>query len=153
MIDITPVPDGFKDAICQTEYQDILHRFFTEVVVDAENLFLAEDFPDLAVQFFGRGKVVAEWLFYNYTCPAFTVTIESCRAQILDNIRILTGWCGQVKDAVAVSTAFLIDLIQERVELFVACRFVKIGLQVMNTGRKAFPYLGIDGFLARVFID
>src|SRR5450432_133768 len=93
MVHIPSIPYGFKDAICQAEDQDILDRLFAEVMVDTEYLLLAEDLADLTVQFSRGSKVMAEWLFYNYTCPTFAVAIQSCRAQILNDLRILTGGC------------------------------------------------------------
>src|SRR5438105_5100042 len=44
MVNIAPVPDRFKDAVCQAENKNILYCFFTEVVVNTIDLFFSEDF-------------------------------------------------------------------------------------------------------------
>ncbi len=53
MVNIAAVPYRLEDAICQAEDEDVLHRFFAQVVIDAVDLFLFEDFAHLPVEFFG----------------------------------------------------------------------------------------------------
>ena len=43
VIDILPVPELFENAIGKSKYQDILDRFFPQVVVNPINLVLLED--------------------------------------------------------------------------------------------------------------
>ena len=38
VLDVAPIPDGLKDRISKTEYHDILHRLFAEIVIDPVNL-------------------------------------------------------------------------------------------------------------------
>ncbi len=40
--DVAAVPDGLKDAVGETEHQDVLHGLFAEVVVDAVDLLVLE---------------------------------------------------------------------------------------------------------------
>jgi len=47
----------------------------------------------------------------------------------------------------------MIELIEQSIEFFIACWIIEIGLEVVNTGGEALPYLGIDRLLAGVFID
>ena len=46
----------------EAEDQNVLHRFFAEVVVDAEDLVLVKDGVDLVVQLARRIEIVAERL-------------------------------------------------------------------------------------------
>lgn len=50
MVDVIPVPDRLKQGIGETESQDILYGFFTQVVVNAENLLLRKNFGKQTVQ-------------------------------------------------------------------------------------------------------
>ena len=43
MIDIVAVPDRLKNAVAEAEYQNILDRFFAEVMVDAVDLAFLQD--------------------------------------------------------------------------------------------------------------
>src|SRR5690348_18447695 len=38
MLHVTPVPDRLEDAIRKPEHQEVLHRFFAKIVIDAVNL-------------------------------------------------------------------------------------------------------------------
>ena len=50
MVDVTPVPDGFEDAVCEAEYQDVLDGFFPQIMIDAIDLPLFQHLSDIAVQ-------------------------------------------------------------------------------------------------------
>src|SRR6185369_2382806 len=63
VIDVVAIPDGLEDAVAETEYQDVLHRLFAQVVIDAENLVLVKDGVDLVIEFARRVEIVAERLF------------------------------------------------------------------------------------------
>ncbi len=73
MIDIVSVPHVLKDAVSEPEHQDVLHRLFAEVVVDAEDLVFAEHLVHLVVQRLGRLQIMTERLLDNDADPIFTV--------------------------------------------------------------------------------
>src|SRR6516165_1757037 len=50
MIDVPAIPNRFENAVAEAEDHDVLHRLFTEVVVDTINLLLREHSLDLFVQ-------------------------------------------------------------------------------------------------------
>ena len=52
MIDVVAAPDRLEEAIPETKYQDVLHRFFAKIVVDAIHLPLAENRVDGGVEMF-----------------------------------------------------------------------------------------------------
>ena len=70
VVDIIAVPDRLEDAVAKAEDQDVLHRLFAEVVVDAVDLLLLEDALQLVVELLGAGKVLAEGLFDDEAGPA-----------------------------------------------------------------------------------
>ena len=67
VVDIIPVPKGFKDAVGKTESQYVLGSLFTEEVVDTVNLLFVEYRSIDFVQFTCRFEVVAEGLLYDDT--------------------------------------------------------------------------------------
>ena len=42
VVDVAAVPDGLEDGVAEAQRQDVLHRLFAQVVVDAEDLVLVE---------------------------------------------------------------------------------------------------------------
>ncbi len=50
VVDVSTVPDWLKDQVAEAEDQDVANGLFSEIVVDAVDLTLAEDFANLAVE-------------------------------------------------------------------------------------------------------
>ena len=69
MIDVAAVPNRFKNAIAEAEYQDVLDGLFSKVMVDTENLAFREYLAYLAVQGFGRCQIIAKRFFENNAPP------------------------------------------------------------------------------------
>ena len=44
IIDVTPIPDGFKDAIGKAHDHDVLDGFFTQIMIDTVSLRLGQPF-------------------------------------------------------------------------------------------------------------
>ncbi len=49
MIDVAAIPDGLEDSIRETEHQNVLDGFLAQVMIDAVDLFFAENGADLCV--------------------------------------------------------------------------------------------------------
>src|SRR5258708_15158203 len=126
MIDVTPIPDRFKDAIRQAEDQDILHRFFTKVVIDTVNLFFSKDSSHLTVELARRCEVVSKGFFNDDARPTFAVFVETGSTKTLDNLWILTGWCRKVEDAIATCPPLLVQRIEQIVQTLIASGIMKI---------------------------
>ena len=62
VVDELAVPDRLEDPVREAQREQVLHRLLAEVVVDAEDLALAEVLADQRVELLGRGQVVAEGL-------------------------------------------------------------------------------------------
>src|SRR5205085_6394896 len=78
-VDELPVPDRLEDAVREPQRQNVLDRLLAEVVVDAEDLFLAEVALDLRAQRAGRLEIVAEGLLDDQPRPALRRTAASER--------------------------------------------------------------------------
>ncbi len=50
VMDVLAVPDGFEDRVREAEHEEVLHRLFAEVMVDAVDLVLGEGAPHDRVQ-------------------------------------------------------------------------------------------------------
>jgi len=79
MVNVAPVPDWLENAVGQAEDKDVLHRFFTKVVVDSENLFFNEERRQLLVELAGAGGVLAERLLQH---DPFVLAVSSGQARL-----------------------------------------------------------------------
>ena len=50
IVHVTPVPNRLEERISETEGQNVLHRLFAQVMVDAENLRFVETVRERAIQ-------------------------------------------------------------------------------------------------------
>src|SRR5262249_54060035 len=76
VVHVAPVPDGLEDSVAEAEHQDVLDRFLAEIMIDAEDLVLSQDFANLLVQLPGGFQVTAERLF-EYNAPPLAVLLAS----------------------------------------------------------------------------
>jgi hypothetical protein len=63
VIDVAGVPHGLEQGVGETQRHEVLHRLFSEIVIDAVDLRFGEDLADRLVQGAGRGTRLAERLF------------------------------------------------------------------------------------------
>src|SRR5690606_25341500 len=68
MVDGFGVPQMFKHAICKTQCEEVLNSLFAQVMVNTENGIFFKVSSNLAVNFFRRFSIVAQWLFYDDPC-------------------------------------------------------------------------------------
>jgi len=60
MIDVTTIPERFKDSICETEHHDVLNGFFTQVVIDAIDLLFPKNSQHFPIECARRFQI-ATW--------------------------------------------------------------------------------------------
>jgi hypothetical protein len=65
----------FQKRVCKTEVEQILDRFFAEVMIDPENRRFGEGFAKRSVEFLRGRKVAAKWLFNDYRCSFVTARL------------------------------------------------------------------------------
>src|SRR5689334_8759249 len=111
VINVTPVPDGLKDAVAEAENKDILHGFLAQIMVDAENLALRKDLADLAVQRLCRIKVIAERLF-KYHAPPMAVffTSQIGSPQMFHDVPKKSWTRSKIEKVIALRIAVFINL-------------------------------------------
>src|SRR5262245_58121943 len=62
VLHVATVPDRLEKRVGKPEVEDVLHRFFSEVVIDTEDRLLREELVEDVVQLLRRGQIPAEGL-------------------------------------------------------------------------------------------
>src|SRR5665213_152203 len=79
-LDVVAVPYRLQKRVRKAEVEQILDRFFAEVMIDPENRGFGEGFAERSVEFLRGRKVAAKWLFNDYPCSLVTARLgKSCR--------------------------------------------------------------------------
>ena len=81
-VDVAAIPERLENDVGKAQRHDILHRLFAEVVVDAVDGFLIEDFAHFGLQRARRVEVGAERLLDDDPRPTVFVG-ASARARLL----------------------------------------------------------------------
>ena len=132
VVDVIAVPDRLEDAVGKAEHQNVLHRLFAQVVVDAENLALLENGIDLVVELARRFQVVAKRLLNHHRRAPMLRRRHAMRAQVLNDLRKKLGRRGKVKKPVAADALFRIDAVQLGLESIVMSRVVEVQRKVTD---------------------
>ena len=116
VVDVAAVPDRLKDKVAEAEDQDVAHRLFPKVVVDAVNLRLAEDFANFPVQLDGRLEVAAERLLNDDTSPAAIgcFVIKTCGAKAPHDLWERRGRRREVVEAIPVGAGLCVNGVELR---------------------------------------
>ena len=117
MVDVPPVPDGFEDSVRKAEDQDILHRLFAQIVVDAVNLIFRQDLSNIAVELARRIQIPSERLFDDDPPPVSVGLLRQVGcAQLLDDFPKQARRRSQVIEVIAPRAMFLLHLGQQWLE-------------------------------------
>ncbi len=140
VVDVAAVPDRLKDSVGEAERQDVLHRLFAQIMIDAVDLRLVRHFQQLLVQRFGRLQIVSEGLLDDHPPPvAVLCSIKPGGGKFLHNRSKKTGRGRQVVKEVLMRRVFLIHLGQKVFELRVEFVVVEVSRQVVETARRTNP--------------
>ena len=148
VVDVAAVPDRLEDPVAEPEDHQVADRLLAQVMVDAEDLGLAEDLPDLAVQPDRGLEVVAERLLDDDPPPAAVVglVVEADAPELADDRREGRLLGGQVEQHVAVGSNLGVDLLESFRE---AVEVVGV-LEVDALVRDPLAELGPDGLIDRL---
>src|ERR1043166_8334109 len=99
MVNGLAVPEPLENGVREAEHQNVLHRFFAQVMVNAENLSLAGVASQFGVQLVGGFQIVPERFFDHDPLPAvLAVRMKQPGAMhLLDDLPELARHRGQVK--------------------------------------------------------
>ena len=109
VIHIAPVPDWLEQRIGKTECEEVLHRLFAQVMVDAEDLGFLKAAGECAVQRQGRLQVIPNRFLDDDSRP-FPV---GCQAGIVQEGRDFAkqgGRRGHVENALGFVAPFLLQV-------------------------------------------
>ena len=115
VVDVVAVPDRLEDRVGEAQHEQVLHRLFAEVVVDAVDLLLVEHGVDHLVELLGGGQVGAERLLDDHPPRAAMPRRPARAAQLLDRRFVEPRGGRQVIDAGAVGILF--EMVEEGGEL------------------------------------
>ena len=149
VVDELAVPDRLEDPVREAEREHVLDRLLAEVVVDPEDLVLAEVLEQRGRQLLCRGEVVAERLLDDEPRPAAVV---ATLAERLDDGGKGRRRHGEVEDAVAAELLLLVELLDEVVELVLAARVREVGGDPVELRGKLVPGV-LPERVARVLLD
>jgi len=97
LIHIPPVPDRLEERVAEAEGENVLHCFFSQIVVDAKNLRLVKTLGQVVIQLPCRGKVMSDG-FLHHDAVAQTVLSQSRIAEQRRNDPHHLGRRGEVKN-------------------------------------------------------
>ena len=146
MIDVVGVPDGFVQLVGEAQCEDVLHRLFTEVVVDAEHTVGWKHRLDNRVQFTSGLQVTSEGLLDDDSTP-FTVFLL-CQPRVtqpLCDLRKRLGWNRQVEGVIAHGPAITIQLLDRVLQSPEGRGIIEFSLHEPNTLRQLGPDILIEG--------
>src|SRR3954451_23259335 len=149
VVDELAIPDRLEDPVREAEREHVLHGLLAEVVVDPEDLLLAEVLEQGRGQLLRRLEVVAERLLDHEARPA---AIVSPLAERLDDRGESGRRHGEVEDAVAPELLLLVKLAERVVELVLAAGVGEVGRNVVQLRRELVPGVLAER-VARVLLD
>src|SRR5438132_12820580 len=69
VIDVATIPNRFENSVAKTKNQNVLHRLFAKIMIDAINLAFTEDNANLLIEFFCRWQIAPKRFFDDHATP------------------------------------------------------------------------------------
>ena len=144
VVDRVPVPQAFENRVRKAKHQNVLHRFFAQVMVDAKDLLLAGVVGQLIVQLPRGFQIVAERLLDDDAFPAFLAGCvqQSCAMHLFDHLAELAGQSGEIKKKIA-AKGFAAEGAELFLQFRVACCVGQVALAIKEVLGKFPPDLVI----------
>ena len=152
VVDVVSVPDGFEDAVGEAKDQDVLDRFLTQIVVDAEDLALVKDGIDALVQIARRSQVMSKGLFDDHADEAALGVGHSMRADVFYDASEKLRRGGQIKEAIATDTFSFVDAVQLDLQSCIIRWIIELEWKITDTGDEIRKF-GVAGIDAAEFDD
>lgn len=132
IVDVVPVPGSTEKLVTKPEDEQVLNHLLSEIMVNAENLFLSPVRLKCFLEFPGALEILSKWLFNNQACNTFLGV--AILLQMLGNGGENARRQCHVEDTVVFRSSFL-EVIQvfpkpnERFVLVVLARYIRTLLQ------------------------
>ena len=86
VVDMVAIPQRLKDAVGESQHQDVLDRFLAEEVIDPIDLIFGQHLEDLGIESLGRCKIVPKRLLDDHPAPpSLRLSGEPRAAELLDH--------------------------------------------------------------------
>src|SRR5439155_18782056 len=108
VIDVLTCPDRLEDAVGEAEHEDVLDGLFAEVVIDPEDLVLAEDLLDDAREVHRALEVVPVRLLHYDARPSGRPA-QAVRADGADDRLVRGGRRREIEEPIAVRADLAVD--------------------------------------------
>ncbi len=145
VIDVAPVPDRFENSVGEAEGQNVLDRFFAQVVIDAVNLLFVHHLQQLLIQRSRRIQVAAKGLFDNHPAPLMILfRHQADSGQMLHDGTKEIRRGGEIVKVIAVGGVVLVDFLQQFLQLLVSALVGKFAGDVEHVPLKPLLQIGID---------
>ena len=141
MVDVLARPERLEDAVREAERQHVLHGLLAEVVVDPEDLVLAEVAEELLVQPPRRGEVEPERLLDDHARPALG---PAALADLPHERRDRVRRHGEVVEAVAIGAVLAVDLRELLGGMLLGALVGELHRDVVRRPRKLVPDLRLE---------
>src|SRR3989338_8106267 len=122
-------PRNLEEVIRKTERQDVLQHFLREIVIDAINLLLFEEFRESIVDCVRSPAVVTKRFLHDNPRPPAVYTTrlgETAFCDMTRNRRVKLWRHSEIEELVCTHTPFRIELVDCLFERRVTCLFVEI---------------------------
>ena len=150
VVNVVTFPDRLEDAVGEPEDQEILNGFLAQVVIDAEDLALAEDCVDLVVELAGGVEVVSERFFNDDGGAAILRFCQALCAEILNNACKELGCSGEVEEAIWADGFFFGNAIEFGFKCGVVAGIIKVEREIADLPDE-FVELGVTRVRATEF--
>src|SRR6516164_6395529 len=146
MIDVVAVPDGFEQPVREPQYQDILHRLLSEIVVDAIDLLFLQQPEKLAIERARRSKIESKRLFNDEPPPGSVFLTREARLTELSADRgERSRRSGEIEQPVAAGVALPLQARQRQAELLIGRLILRVSVDIGRTVEKFARDPIIDG--------
>jgi len=153
VVDVLGVPNGLEQLVGKAQSEEVLHRLFAEVVVDAEHRVRREDLAHHGVKFIRGLEVVPKGLLDDDAAPRALFGVgEAGIAELPHHLRERRGRNRQVERVIAVGAALLVEFFDRLTQPREGVRVVERALHKPDALGKLLPRL-LPERSARVLLD
>ena len=127
IVDVAAVPDRLEHAVPEAEDHDVLHGFFSKVVVDAVNLRLGDMLGEVCIQVASALQIVAERFFNDDSAPSIRLFLgETGISKLLDDLAEEGRRDGQIEKNIAGQIPGFLDIFDLRPEVLEGVGIVEV---------------------------
>ncbi len=153
VVDEVAVPDGLEDAVGEAQDEDVLDGLLAEVMVDPEDLALAERRGHGGVERLGRGGVAPERLLDHERSRRRAAARQAGLAEHRRDEREDRRRRGQIEDGIALASSLAVGLRQPALQFRVRLGIVERAPDVGEPVRERVPDGLVDRLRARMLLE